>query len=121
MTEEIKTTEVANKTCDCKERVIAKVKEFLLIAGAVFVGGTLSILLSANLLKPKYSMGPMGPRAGIHRQLPPPPVMYGHFNRGAIDRKRCKCHHKHFKKHHRGEFRGAKMNKNFTPKTAPQS
>lgn len=95
------------KTCDCKEKAIAKIKEFLFIAGAVFVGGTLSILLSANLLKPKYPMGPMGPRPGIHRQMPP--MMHGHFDRGMVRRNRGDCPCRKFKKHHRkGEFKGHK-------------
>ena len=98
MSEEVK--------CDCKEKAIKKVKEFLVISGGVFVGATLAILVSASLLKPKCPPPPMGmmpPRPGFERQLPPP-MMYGH---GQFPNRygcpcRCKCHrHKHFK----GEFR----------------
>lgn len=102
MTEEIKTEEIK---CNCKEKAIAKLKEFAFIAGAVFVGGTLSILLCANLLKPKCPMGPMGPRPGIHRQLPPP-MMHGEFDRGMVKRDRGDCPCRKFKRHHKGGPRG---------------
>lgn len=106
MTDELKPTEEIK--CNCKEKAIAKLKEFLFIAGAVFVGGTLSILVAANLLKPKCPMGPMGPRPGIHRQLPPPMMMHRDFDRGMVKRDRHDCPCRRFKKHHRGEFKGKK-------------
>ena len=106
MTDELKPTEEIK--CNCKEKAIAKLKEFLFIAGAVFVGGTLSILVAANLLKPKCPMGPMGPRPGIHRQLPPPMMMHRDFDRGMVKRDRHDCPCRRFKKHHRGEFKGTK-------------
>lgn len=66
------------KTCDCKERALKKLGEFCFIAGAVFIGVLLAILLSASILKPKCPppgmMGPYYPR--IERQLPPPPMMH---------------------------------------------
>ena len=101
MTDEIKATEEIK--CNCKEKAIAKLKEFAFIAGAVFVGGTLSILVSASLLKPKCPMGPMGPRPGIHRQVPPP-MMHRDFDRGMM-RGHKDCPYRKFKKHHRGEFK----------------
>ena len=101
MTEELKaTTEI--KTCDCKEKAIKKLQEFAFIAGAVFVGTTLSILLCANVLKPKCPMapfGPMGPRPAIHRQLPPP-VMNGAYHKDFTRANRGDCPCKRFKKHH---------------------
>ena len=109
MTEEIK--------CNCKEKAIAKLKEFLFLAGAVFVGGTLSILLCANILKPKCPMGPMGPRPGIHRQLPPPPmVMHRDFGKGHFKGFNKDCPYKKFKKHHRGDFKGPRAPHNIDKK-----
>lgn len=103
MTDEIKVTEEIK--CNCKEKVIAKLKEFAFITGAVFVGGTLSILVSANLLKPKCPMSPWGPRPGIHRQVPPPMMMHRDFDRGMM-RGHKDCPYKKFKRHHKGEFKG---------------
>ena len=101
------TDEIKNEVkCDCKEKAIAKIKEFLFIAGAVFVGGTLSILVGANLVKPKCPMGPMGPMPGIHRQVPPPMMMHRGFDRGMMRGHRGECPCRKFKKHHRGEFKG---------------
>ena len=106
------TDEIKNEIkCDCKEKAIAKIKEFLFIAGAVFVGGTLSILVSANLLKPKCPMGPMGPMGpipGIHRQVPPPMMMHRDFDKGMMRGHRGECPCRKFKKHHKGEFKGPK-------------
>lgn len=101
MTEEEKKCEC--KTCKCKEYA----KKFLFISGAVFVGATLAILVSANILKPKCPppMYMMGPRMGIERQLPPP-AFYGQrppqFYGGKCP---CKCH-----KHHKGDFNPQKEN-----------
>lgn len=95
------------KQCDCKEKAIAKLKEFLFIAGAVFVGGTLAILLSVNLLKPKCPPPPMRqmPPMEWQRQLPPPPPgMHGDFDRGMVNRAGRDCPCKKFK-HHKGEFK----------------
>ena len=89
MTEEV-------KTCECKE----KAKKFLFISGAVFVGATLAILVSAAILKPKCPPPPMGmmpPRPGFERQLPPPAVM-DRYCAPEFQGKRCPCRcHKHFK------------------------
>lgn len=69
MTEEI-------KKCDCKEKSIKKLKEFTFIAGAVFVGGTLAILLSANILKPKcHCPAPCPIHQGIMQPMPPAPMI----------------------------------------------
>lgn len=69
MTEEIKKS-------DCKEKAIKKLKEFIFIAGAVFVGGTLAILLSANILKPKcHCPAPCPIHQGIMQPMPPAPMI----------------------------------------------
>lgn len=104
------TDEIKNEVkCDCKEKAIAKIKEFLFIAGAVFVGCTLSIVVSANILKPKCPMGLMGPRPGIHRQLPPPMMMHRDFDKGMVRGYKGEHHYRKFKKHHRhGEYKGDK-------------
>lgn len=64
------------KTCNCKEKAIEKLKEFLFIAGAVFVGSTLAILLSAQILKPKCPCPQMQFQPKMERPLPPPPAIY---------------------------------------------
>ena len=89
MTEEIKVT------CDCKEKAIAKVKEFCFIAGAVFVGVTLSIILCANILKPKCPcpMGMRGQIPRIERHLPPPPMMRHHGDFGHGFRRKHRPYH----------------------------
>lgn len=121
------------KTCDCKRKCIEKLKEFTFIAGAVFVGGTLAILLSANLLKPKCPCPPGGmmrPYPAMERPLPPPPPVYRHGDFGHRDLRGhddygYRGHHKdvhryrgpqggpppEFKKHHRGDH--AKFKKHF--------
>lgn len=66
MTEETK--------CDCKEKVIERLKKFTFIAGAVFVGATLAILLSASILRPKCPC----PRG----MMMPPPRMERHIQPG---------------------------------------
>jgi hypothetical protein len=48
----------------------------------------------------------MGPRPGIHRQVPPPMMMHGGFDRGMMRGHRGECPCRKFKKHHRGEFKG---------------
>jgi hypothetical protein len=58
------------KTCDCKEKCLKKVKEFTFIAGAVFVGATLAILLSASLLKPQQPPQMMQPPIRMERPAP---------------------------------------------------
>ncbi len=135
MTEEI-------KTCDCKEKCVEKLKEFLFISGAVFVGGTLAILLSAAILKPKCPPGPMGgvmplqPR--IERQLPPPPPMMRDRSANDIERFRGpdpRMHNRHmdyrgpqgeppeFSRHHRDDrsYRHGKNLKKVRGANAPVS
>ena len=63
------------KTCNCKEKCLKTLGKFALNAGAVFVGATLAILLSASILKPNCPP-PMMPYPAFHRQLPPP-AMHG--------------------------------------------
>lgn len=93
------------KTCDCKEKFLKKLADFALTAGAVFVGATLAILLSASILRPKCPPPMMMPHPGIHRQLPPP-AMYGRYGD-------CPC--KHFRKHH-----GKNFHKKFHRQAPPQ-
>lgn len=69
------------KTCDCKEKALKKLADFCFIAGAVFIGVLLAILLSVNILKPKCPPCPGGmysvyPR--MERPLPPPPPRMHH-------------------------------------------
>ncbi len=92
------------KTCDCKEKAIAKLKEFGFIAGAVFVGATLAILLSAQILKPKCPCprGMMMPPPRMERQLPPHAMHPGELGRGDFHRNhrgdiKARRHHKQFK------------------------
>jgi hypothetical protein len=80
------------KTCDCKEKCVKKVKEFSFIAGAVFVGATLAILLSASILRPKQP--PMPP------QMMQPPIR--------MERTAPQFHHG--RPEARGEFRGPEAN-----------
>ncbi|MBQ8459360.1 hypothetical protein IJ541_04575 [bacterium] len=69
MTEEIKNEETKEcKCCQCRE----KLKEFLFKAGIVYVGVTLAIITSANILKPKCPCKLKRPYPGIERQLPSP-------------------------------------------------
>lgn len=51
--------------------------KFVFFTGAVFVGTTLAILLSASILKPKHHPFPANGPVGIERRLPPPPMMDG--------------------------------------------
>ena len=93
MTEEV-------KTCDCKQKFMAKLKEFAMISGAVFVGATLAILLSANILKPKCPCkGPMMPPPRMERHMPP------HMMHHGFDGPR------EFRRHHRFSPEARKMRK----------
>ena len=78
MTEEIKEKECDCKKCECCKKVIAGVKEFTFKALIVYVGVTLAIITSANILKPKHRcpMNPYPPR--FERPLPGP-MMHGQF------------------------------------------
>lgn len=70
MTEEIKIEETKDecKCCECKE----KLKEFIFKTLIVYVGVTLAIITSANILKPKFPCKKMmRPPMGIERQMPP--------------------------------------------------
>jgi len=100
MSEEVK--------CQCKEKAVKKLKEFLFISGGVFVGATLAILVSASILKPKCPPPPMGfipPRPGFERQMPP--MMYHHYGPEFRGHKgnfcpckgKCNCH-----KNNKAEF-----------------
>ena len=74
MTEEMKNDEQKEcKCCECRE----KLKEFFFKALIVYVGVTLAILTSATILKPKHGCPLKCRKAGIERQLPPPPMMEG--------------------------------------------
>ncbi len=80
----VETTEVK----ECKNCETCKlIKKFLFLSGAIFVGTTLAILLSAAILKPNCPChkGPMkghGPIPGIERQMPMP--NHGGFYRREI-------------------------------------
>lgn len=79
MTEEIKEKECDCKKCETCKKIIAGTKEFIFKVLIVYVGATLAIITSANLLKPKHFC-PMKRMPGMERPLPPP-MMYGDFNR----------------------------------------
>lgn len=106
------------KTCDCKEKVIAKLKEFAFITAAVFLGALLAILLSASILRPKYSpchRGMMGPYPRMERHLPPPPMM-DRGVRGQDYRGSHRALHPQYKKHHAGkDFAKVKADKQYRP------
>ncbi|MBE7713515.1 MAG: hypothetical protein E7Z87_07215 [Cyanobacteria bacterium SIG26] len=114
MTEEV-------KTCDCKQKFIAKLKEFAFIAGAVFVGATLAILLSANILKPKYPCkAPMMPPPKMERHIPPHRMHHG-FNGPREFRRHHRISH-HARMHRYGDFAGRRdfKNPNFKKEFRPQ-
>lgn len=69
MTEETKNIEETKcKCCECKE----KLKEFAFKTAIVYVGVTLAIITSANILKPKHQPCPFGrPQARMERPIPP--------------------------------------------------
>lgn len=95
MTEEKKEQEC--KCCECREKLAKALKEFTFKALIVYVGATLAIITSANILKPKFPCHKMMPRPGIERQMPP--VVYPeNFDKG-FHRK-----HKHFKNFKRPDF-----------------
>jgi hypothetical protein len=79
MTEEIK-NETNCKCCECREKLEKALKEFFFKALIVYVGVTLAIITSANLLKPKHPCPMMKPPIGIERQMPP--MHYGHMHKG---------------------------------------
>ena len=62
-----------------KKKFVKVAGKFLFFTGAVFLGVTLAILLSAAILKPKHPpmRGPVP--MGIERRLPPPPMPDHHF------------------------------------------
>lgn len=90
------------KTCDCKEKCCKKVKEFLFIAGAVFVGATLAILLCNAITRPKMPPMPnqMPPAFGQNMQGQPPMMMPPQGNWGKMDSQPTprRGHGKHFEK-----------------------
>lgn len=90
MNEEIKNGEKQEcKCCECREKLVKALKEFTFKALIVYVGVTLAIITSANILKPKHHCHKMPPRPGIERQMPPM-VQHGDFHRNMKK-------HKHFK------------------------
>lgn len=59
------------KCCECREKLVQGLKEFTFKALIVYVGVTLAIITSANVLKPKHPCHKMmPPRAGIVKQMP---------------------------------------------------
>lgn len=74
MSDEIKTEIIENcncKTCQCKEKLLKGLGEFLFKAAVVYVGVTLAILTSATVLKPKHHPHMHRAHIGIERQMPP--------------------------------------------------
>lgn len=125
------------KTCDCKEKCIEKIKEFTFIAGAVFVGATLAILLSASILRPKCPCPRMmmGPHPRMERPLPPPPHMmrdYGWEAQGlrGPDARPHRMHHcdfgyrgehpQRFDRADRGDYRMLKKHHRFDKPQVPE-
>ena len=78
MTEEKKENKCAQ--CECCKKFVEGLKEFTFKALIIYVGVTLAIITSANLLKPKHHCPFARPYPGIQRPMPPAPMMYGHFN-----------------------------------------
>lgn len=107
MTEEI-------KKCDCKEKAIKKLKEFTFIAGAVFVGSTLAILLSANILKPKCHCPCPIHQSGFMQPMPPAPMInHGYRSEFGGAGQGFRAHdYKRFRHHHN------RMNRDFRPEAS---
>ena len=91
------------KECDCEnceycKKVIEGTKEFVFKALIIYVGVTLAIITSANILKPKHHFCPgFRPMPGIERPIPGP--MMHHFR-----------HHPF--KAQRGDFKGQRVHFN---------
>ena len=77
MTEEKK--ECKCTQCECCKKFVEGLKEFTFKAAIIYVGVTLAIITSANLLKPKHHYPFARPYPGIHRPMPAP-MMYGNFH-----------------------------------------
>lgn len=131
MTEEL-------KTCNCKKKCVKVLKKFIFLSGAVFVGSTLAILLSAAILRPKCPpcpRGMMGPHPRMERQLPPPPPMMRDRGGNDIERFRGpdpRLHRRHmdyrgpqgdqspeFNRQHRPEHPNFKKHSDSNPVKAP--
>ena len=87
------------KKCECK--CCKKVKEFLFISGAVFVGAFLAIMLSSAVLKPKMPPCPM--------RMMPPVIVQPMYQPPMMQEQWKQKHHK-FKKYHKN-FKGEKWKK----------
>ncbi len=63
-----------------QKKLVKLAGKFVFFTGAIFVGVTLAILLSASILRPKHQpmYGPVP--MGIERRLPPPPMPPHHFD-----------------------------------------
>lgn len=102
------TDETEHQVCTCKERLIKDFREFLLRAGAVFVGATLAILVCTMILKPKLPPVPNFKcpmmHYGFERQMPPHHYMrgfdYNRYERRIPPRYDMEYDH-HIKRHHR--------------------
>ena len=101
------------KCCECREKLVQGLKEFTFKALIVYVGVTLAIITSANVLKSKHPCHRMmPPRPGIERQMPPMGY-HGDFNRGEKSFKHLKLDKK------QPPIQGVEKPK-FPPMNAPQ-
>ena len=78
MTEEEK-KECNCANCECCKKFIDGLKEFTFKALIIYVGVTLAIITSANILKPKHHYPMMGPIPRFERPMPAPMMHYGNF------------------------------------------
>jgi hypothetical protein len=113
MTEEIKNEEkeCACKQCECCQKLLAGLKEFTFKALIIYVGVTLAIITSANILKPKR-ICPMGyPYPRMERPIPPM-MMHRNFDGG------------HFRRHHKDFHKIKPVDRKFEkglPQTPPKA
>lgn len=118
MTEEI-------KKCDCKEKAIKKAQEFVFIAGAVFVGATLAILLSANILKPKcHCPCPIHPPMFAQPMPPAPMINHGYRSEFGGPGEGFRPHNRMIKRQHFNHRDIAQPSKDFEapqPQVPPKS
>ena len=92
MSEELKNEQIETncKQCECCKKVISGLKEFCFKTLIVYIGVTLAIITSANILKPKHHYPYPRPYPRFERQLPPPMMHKDfnkrmHFKRGHMD------------------------------------
>ena len=96
------------KNCEYCKKVVEGAKEFVFKALIIYVGVTLAIITSANILKPKHHCPFAGPYPRMERPFPGPMMHHGYFN-GM----------KHFKGP-RGEFKKFNRENPEIPGAAPE-